>query len=171
MCIGVASPVSAIVRPALIADIADVASLVERYWAFESIDGFDRAFVGNLLADLLADSGRGACWVAEAADSVCGYLLAVYVFSLEHGGMMGEIDELFVLPAYRSAGTGSALVRAAERGMVQAGIVRVQLQLGVRNERGRVFYDRHGFRPRAGYELWDKSLPVGGPADGANHER
>jgi GNAT superfamily N-acetyltransferase len=167
----VAEHVSVIVRPALIVDIAEVASLVERYWAYEIIDGFDRAFIGNLLADLLSDAGRGACWVAEAGDSLCGYLLAVYVFSLEHGGMMGEIDELFVLPAYRSAGTGSALLRVAEQAMAQAGILRVQLQLGVENARGRAFYDRHGFRPRARYELWDKHLPLVGSADGANSER
>jgi GNAT superfamily N-acetyltransferase len=162
--------VSVVVRPALIVDIAEVASLVERYWALEAIGGFDRAFIGNLLADLLSDAGRGACWVAQAGDSLCGYLLAVYVFSLEHGGMMGEIDELFVLPAFRSAGTGSALLRAAEAGMLRAGIARLQLQLGAANGRGRTFYHRHGFRPRAGYELWDKPLVPVGPAAGANRE-
>jgi hypothetical protein len=32
------------------------------------------------------------------------------------------------------------------------------LQLGVDNERARLFYERHGFHPRAGYELLDKPL-------------
>jgi ribosomal protein S18 acetylase RimI-like enzyme len=37
-------------------------------------------------------------------------------------------------------------------------MVRLQLQLGVRNEGARRFYQRHGFLRRAGYELFDKAL-------------
>jgi ribosomal protein S18 acetylase RimI-like enzyme len=42
--------------------------------------------------------------------------------------------------------------------MAARGLVRLQLQLGVDNLRGRAFYERHGFRRRAGYELFDKPL-------------
>ncbi len=103
---------------------------------------------------------RGACWVAEHGAAPAGYLLAVYLFSLEHGGMMAEIDELFVRPNVRGAGFGTALLAESEREMTKAGIVRVQLQLGVTNDRARGFYERHGFRSRSGYELLDKALAV-----------
>jgi ribosomal protein S18 acetylase RimI-like enzyme len=71
---------------------------------------------------------------------------------------MAEIDEIFVQPQMRSLGVGSSLIAAAERDMVARGLVRLQLQLGVDNHRGRVFYQRHGFRRRAGYELFEKPL-------------
>jgi ribosomal protein S18 acetylase RimI-like enzyme len=58
----------------------------------------------------------------------------------------------------RSTGLGSLLVAQAERELAQQGLVRLQLQLGVGNHRARAFYERRGFRRRAGYELLDKPL-------------
>jgi ribosomal protein S18 acetylase RimI-like enzyme len=148
-----------LIRPATMDDVADVSPLVERYWEFESIGGFDRPRIETLLRALLSEPERGACWVAESDGRLCGYLLAVFMFSLEHGGLMAEIDEVFVSPEMRSAGTGSLLVAQAEHELAQRGLSRVQLQLGVCNERARSFYERRGFRRRAGYELLDKPLP------------
>jgi GNAT superfamily N-acetyltransferase len=146
------------IRLATTADIAAVASLVQDYWVFESIAGFDRPRLESLLRGLIADPQRGACWVAGADGRLGGYLLAVFMFSLEHGGLMAEIDEVFVSPELRSAGVGSRLVSCAERDLAGRGMVRLQLQLGVGNARARLFYERHGFRRRAGYELLDKPL-------------
>jgi GNAT superfamily N-acetyltransferase len=147
-----------LIRFASTGDAGAIAALVERYWEFESIEGFDRLRVATLLAQLISEPQRGACWVAEADGRLAGYLLAVFVFSLEHGGLMAEIDEVFVPDEFRSAGLGSLLVTRAERDLAERGMVRLQLQLGVRNEGARRFYQRHGFLRRAGYELFDKAL-------------
>src|SRR5258708_38276029 len=141
------------VRLATVGDIAAVTGLVERYWEFESIGGFDRPRIETLLGSLISAPERGACWVAEAEGGVCGYLLAVFMFSLEHGGLMAEIDEVFVSPEMRSAGVGALLVAAGERDLAGRGLVPLQLQLGGGNERARPFSERHGFRSRAGSEL------------------
>jgi ribosomal protein S18 acetylase RimI-like enzyme len=146
------------IRAAVTADIAGVASLAEQYWTFESIHGFDRPRIETLLRRLLAEPERAACWVAEVDGLLCGYLLAVFVFSLEHGGLMAEIDEVFVAAQQRSLGVGACLVAQAESELGRRGLVRLQLQLGVENDRARAFYERHGFRRRAGYELLDKAL-------------
>jgi len=145
-------------RLAVLQDIADLASMVERYWEFESIAGFDRGRIETLLRDVLADPGRGACWVAEHDGRLCGYLLAVFMFSLEHGGMMAEIDELFVSRDMRFQGAGSRLLASAERDLAARGMVRVQLQLAAGNDHARLFYGRHGFRSREGYDLLDKAI-------------
>ncbi len=147
-----------LIRFASTDDAAAIAALVERYWEFESIEGFDPLRVATLLAQLISEPQRGACWVAETDGRLCGYLLAVFVFSLEHGGLMAEIDEVFVSDEFRSAGLGSLLVTRAERDLAERGTVRLQLQLGVHNESARRFYQRHGFLRRAGYELFDKAL-------------
>jgi GNAT superfamily N-acetyltransferase len=146
------------IRPAVTADIAGVASLAEQYWEFESIRGFDRSRVEALLRQLFAQPECGACWVAVADGVLCGYLLAVFMFSLEHGGLMAEIDEVFVSAQKRSLGVGARLVAQAERDLGTRGLVRLQLQLATGNHRARAFYERHGFRRRAGYELLDKAL-------------
>jgi GNAT superfamily N-acetyltransferase len=146
------------VRRATPSDVAALTDLVRQYWEFESLAGFDQLAIGNTLEAFLALPEHGSCWLAETSDGIVGYLLAVLLFSLEYGGMMAEIDELFVLPAHRSDGTGSALLHQAERELRSAGVVHLQLQLGIDNQRGRRFYARHGFRLRQGYELLDKPL-------------
>ena len=87
-----------------------------------------------------------------------GYLLAVYVFSLEHLGLTAEIDEFFVVPARRGQGTGAALLRAAEAEFRQAGCTNVALQLSRSNDSARAFYRRYDYAERSGYELLDKML-------------
>jgi ribosomal protein S18 acetylase RimI-like enzyme len=151
------------IRLATLAEVAGVASLVERYWEFESLAGFDLPRIESLLKGLIQAPERGVCWVAEEDGALRGYLLAVFMFSLEHGGMMAEIDEIFVAPDMRSRGLGALLLRHAERDLAQRGLVRLQLQLGMDNHRGRRFYERHGFRGRAGFELLDKPLHSDSP--------
>jgi GNAT superfamily N-acetyltransferase len=147
-----------LIRLAAHSDIAELASLMQLYWDFEAIQGFDRPGIETALATLLSQPEHGASWVAQIDGRLCGYLTAVYMLSFEHGGLMAEIDELFVRPEWRSLGVGSLLVTAAQRDMAERGLVRLQLQLGVDNSGGRVFYERHGFRRRAGFELFDKPL-------------
>jgi GNAT superfamily N-acetyltransferase len=146
------------IRSATAADAAGIALLVEQYWVFESISGFERLRTERLLATLLSEPARGGCWLVESGAQLQGYLLAVYLFSLEHGGLMAEIDEFFVAPQLRSTGVGSHLLAVAERYMAALGLRQIQLQLGVGNQRGRRFYEKHGFRSRAGYDMLDKRL-------------
>jgi len=146
------------VRLAARADVAGIAALAERHWEFEGLGGFDRPRIEAILGNLISAPQLGACWVAEADGRLCGYLVAVFMLSLEHGGLMAEIDEVFVSEDMRSAGLGALLVTTAERDLAARGLRRLQLQLGADNERARSFYERHGFRPRAGYHLLDKPL-------------
>jgi GNAT superfamily N-acetyltransferase len=87
-----------------------------------------------------------------------GYLLAVYVFSLEHLGVTAEIDEFFVLPSCRGHGAGSQLLQAAEAEFARMKCTNVSLQLGRGNDTARTFYRRQGYSERAGFELLDKML-------------
>ena len=135
-----------LIRLARDSDLENLASLAQLYWQFESIPSFDRARITTLLTDFLSQPQCGHCWVAEEGGRLVGYLLAVYLFSLEHGGMMAEIDEFFVLSEKRSSRVGTALLGAATRAMTQEGITHMQLQLGSQNLNGKRFYERHGFR-------------------------
>lgn len=146
------------VRHGVVADISGIVAMVERYWRIEAIPGFDRRGVETTLAALLAHPERGACWVADSGSGLCGYLTAVYMLSVEHGGWMAEIDEFFVEAERRSQGLGVRLLAAAEQEMAGKGVLRLQLQLRHDNAAARVFYERSGFRRRADYELFDKPL-------------
>ena len=146
------------VRAATPSDIPRLLALVRRYWEFEAIEGFNALRVELVLKQLLTDPRLGAAWVAEERGELTGYLLAVLVLSLEHQGVMAEIDEFFVLPEARSHGVGSRLLRAAEAALAARGCVRLQLQLGAGNDAARGFYEGRGYAARDGYRLFDKVL-------------
>lgn len=146
------------VRPAAGADIPQLLALVRRYWDYEHIPGFEALRVELLLQQLIAEPRLGAAWVAEAGGRLAGYLVAVTVLSLEHGGLMAEIDEFFVLPEMRSQGVGARLLAAAEAALAARGCVRLQLQLATGNAAAREFYQRRGYRAREGYRLLDRAL-------------
>jgi GNAT superfamily N-acetyltransferase len=150
-----------VIRLADASDLSALTSLIERYWEFERIKGFDAGRINTLLTDLFRSPDRGQIWVAEIDGGPVGYLLAVYLFSLEHGGLMAEIDELFVVPEKRSLKIGAALLEAATAAMEQRGVRHVQLQLGRNNSRGQRFYEQHGFEALSGYGLLHKSLQPG----------
>ena len=147
-----------LIRPAIHEDAPEIARLVQRYWEFEKIPGFEFSRIESLLRAFLSDPRSGAGWLAISGGETVGYLLATFVFSLEHGGLMAEIDELFVTPPARSAGVGSALLQTAEAALKQRGCVRIQLQLSSDNAAARKFYRRHGYAERDRYELLDKPL-------------
>jgi GNAT superfamily N-acetyltransferase len=146
------------VRAATAGDIPQLLALVRRYWEFEGIEGFTALRVELTLQQLLSDARLGAAWVAEQHGALAGYLIAVCVLSVEHQGIMAEIDELFVIPEARSRGVGARLLAAAEAALAARGCLRLQLQLGARNGAGRAFYERRGYAPRDGYRLFDKEL-------------
>ena len=147
-----------LIRAANPADVPQLVQLVGAYWQFEGIPGFTPASTAALLNRLLLEPGLGRIWVAVTGGTLSGYLVAVFVLSLEHQGVMAEIDELFVLPHARARGAGAQLLAVAEDALALAGCVRLQLQLGVSNSAARGFYERRGYTARAGYELLDKSL-------------
>ncbi len=147
------------IRPVAVADIPAVLQLVEQYWTFEDIVGFDATRVGRELGRLCDDPRLGAGWLAADNGRPVGYLLAVYVFSLEHLGLTAEIDEFFVLPSARGHGIGAALLAAAEAEFARLGCTNISLQLGRGNDAAREYYRRQGYSERSGYELLDKRLP------------
>ena len=146
------------IRSAQPADVPALLGLVRRYWQFEHLGHFDALRLEVLLQELIGSGTRGQVWVAERAGGLCGYLVLVYVVSLEHQGLMAEIDEFFVLPRSRAQGIGAQLLAAAERALAARGCVRLQLQLAVGNAGARAFYERRGYAPRSGYALLDKPL-------------
>jgi len=146
------------IRPASAADIAHLVDLVREYWTFEGIDGFHQARTRACLRFFFKKPALGCLWLAEQESTPVGYLLACYVFSLEHGGLTAEIDEFFLLPEHRGAGLGRRLLETAEKAFVGAGCTNVALQLSHANDPGRAFYTHFGYHAREGYDLLDKML-------------
>jgi ribosomal protein S18 acetylase RimI-like enzyme len=146
------------IQTAALADLPQIIALMEDYWSFEGIAGFDSARAATLLRQLLLQPHLGTVWVARDDGSVVGYLIAVLVFSFEFQGLVAEIDELFVLPQARRDGIGSAFLETAEASLAARGCTCLQLQLSAGNAAARAFYHRRGYGARENYELLNKKL-------------
>lgn len=146
------------IRRLAAAEVSAVLPLVEQYWIFEDIGGYEPEAVRRELERVCADPRLGAGWIAEQEGRTVGYLLAVFVHSLEHLGLTAEIDEFFLLPSARGHGAGIGLLEAAEAEFRRIGCTNVSLQLGRGNDAAREFYRRRGYSERSGYELLDKML-------------
>jgi len=147
-----------VVRRANIGDTAVLLPLVEQYWEFEGLTGFEPAALRAPLERLLSSPAIGAVWVATDAQRPLGYLALVYVFSLEHRGITAEIDEFFVLPDHRASGVGSQLLREAEAESARQGCTNISLQVSTSNRRAKDFYARQGYSHRSGFQLLEKVL-------------
>ena len=148
-------------RPAVPGDEPALAAMVREYWRFEGIDAFDEGRVRTVLSSLLENPALGQAWIAERNGTPAGYVVACFVLSIEQGGVMAAIDELFVRETERGSGAGSRLLETALAALAAAGCVRVSLEVGKHNDRGKAFYARHGFTARDHYELLDRPMPSG----------
>lgn len=147
-----------IIRAAVVADAPRIAAMVGRYWQFEGIEGFDAVRAEATLTRLLREPQWGACWLAEVDGVACGYVIAMVMLSIEFGGVMAEIDELWLAPEQRGSGLGRALLQTAEQALTARGCTHATLLLGSDNSAARSFYRRLGYRERTGYEVLGKVL-------------
>jgi GNAT superfamily N-acetyltransferase len=146
------------IEAARAADISELLPLLEAYWRHDHIEGFDAARLRGQLEAFLSNPALGLGWLAREVDACVGYLLCVFTYSFEHGGLMAEVDELFVAQSARGRGMGAALLEAAGAALRQRGGVALQLQVADGNAAARRFYAKAGFARKAGYALWVRTL-------------
>jgi GNAT superfamily N-acetyltransferase len=106
-------------------------------------DAFDRWVAG-----LVPVLGRFGClFVAGAADAPVGFLAGRLRSTPAHfgGELVGFVSEVIVAESQRGRGLGKALLAAAEAWFRAKGVVRVELQVVVKNESARRFYLGHGW--------------------------
>lgn len=135
-----------------------VVPLIREYWAYEGISGFDESKISDLLGRLVTNKSLGSVFLAKKDERIVGYLISVYVFSLEFGGIISEIDELYVASEARKHGVGRLLIKAAEQTAIAKNCQYISLQISKSNGIARQLYLSNGFVDRLGFELLVKPL-------------
>ena len=137
-------PGEANVRPAEMADAAQVVTLMAAYYAEDRMP-FDAERASNALRQLIEDASLGRVWVAESESGQVGYAALTLGFSLEYMGRDGFVDDLYVVPAWRGRGIGSALVKQLTVACVELGVQALHLEVGRKKTDARALYRRFGF--------------------------
>jgi GNAT superfamily N-acetyltransferase len=101
------------------------------------------------IADRLSPGGAWRCWVAVLGDSLVGTVWLQLIEKLPnpvgHLGWHGYVSSVYVTPALRNAGIGSALMEAC---LAECGRQRVDAVFLWPTDRSRPLYQRHGFAVR-----------------------
>jgi len=150
------------IRQAVSADARQLLPLIEAYWHHDGIAGYEAVRLGRQLEEFLSTPSFGRAWLATHAGAVIGYLFCTLVYSFEHGGLMAEIDELFVGPEHRRHGIGQTLLARARAELSAHGCGWLQLQVADGNTPSQGLYSRLGFKEKSGYRLW--MAPLHAPA-------
>jgi len=133
------------IAPATIADCGECARLL--------VDQMDEHGVSitaepltKLLEDVMADAARGFLLVAREKDQIAGVAYVAAILSAEHCGPIAWLEELYVAPAHRSKGVGTALVAAVVERAREIGMVAIELEVDAGHKRAESLYQRFGFR-------------------------
>ena len=132
-------------RPAGTDELPALMEMLRRFYAEDRIP-LDAPRVRRGLDQLLADASLGVVLFAEAQGVRVGYLVLGWCSSIEQGGLHVLLDELYLEPAARGRGLGSAMLAAACDWARDHGASVVRLEVNRHNPRAKALYLRHGFR-------------------------
>jgi GNAT superfamily N-acetyltransferase len=115
------------------------------------LDEFNREFgvptpgaetISGRLAQLLADERTFALLTGHPAAGIALVTLRTNVW---YDGLVGMLDELYVVPDKRDGGLGSALLRATEAEVVARGGQVLEINVDGEDVDAQRFYERHGY--------------------------
>jgi ribosomal protein S18 acetylase RimI-like enzyme len=107
---------------------------------------------------ILRVAERGFVLLAVAAEGVAGVACVSYSWTVERGGRVAWLDELYVIPTRREHGIGNALLGEVIAAAATDGCRTVELEVETSHARAEHLYRRHGFTdmPR---RRWTRPLP------------
>lgn len=145
------------IRPALPADLDEVTELLAAQLAEHDIPiaRGDLAFAADAI---LRVPDRGFVLLALRDGAAAGVACVSFSWTVERGGRVAWLDELYVVPALREHGMGNALLGEVIARAAAEGCRTVELEVETSHARAEHLYRRHGFTdmPR---RRWTRPLP------------
>lgn len=123
-------------------DIDEILDMTEVFYGELDI-AFDRATSNRALKELIGDASVGRVFLMKQNETVAGYCVLVFVFSIEFGGKVAVVDEYFVKPAERCTGLGRTGLNTIVEQCQTLGLRGMRLE--TLSDRATSFYQRCGF--------------------------
>ena len=108
--------------------------------------GMDDDSLRAAILGLVGHPDRGAILVARMGGEVVGIAVMPFTWTVEHGGQVAWLDELYVRPDRRGAGIGTKLLKVAIAAARSEGLRALDLEVDAEHARVVPLYLRHGFR-------------------------
>lgn len=121
-----------------------VAPLVREFYAHFGYRFSDRV-QGRVFRQLLGDPSIGCAWLVEQGGRPVGYVVLVMAWSIEYGGRIGVVDEIFITAPCRGRGLGVAALRGVISAARRLNVRRLFLEVESYNAGAKRFYKRLGF--------------------------
>lgn len=132
------------VRKARPEDGPAIVGLVEALLEYEHIGPMAEGAHDRLISELFAPLSRLASFVAEIDGRIIGYSIVYETYSTLWGQPRLFIEDIFVLPEYRSQRAGYELFRAVVRHALHRGCTQMHWEALTWNQLAIDFYERLG---------------------------
>lgn len=131
-----------------VADESDTAAVATLLAAlFEEVEGSpDAEEIAGIFADMEADDSHSTLLALDDDGDIVGILTIVECLSISAGGKYGVVNELYVVPEYRSEGVGKMLIDEAKELAENRDWKRLEVTTpGDEFSKTLRFYEREGF--------------------------
>jgi GNAT superfamily N-acetyltransferase len=125
-------------------DLAIVLDLLQKQFAEHQIE-VDEETLTFAIREELRNEKLGIFLIARQDARPVGFAAIVFTWTLEHGGNVAWLEELYVLPELRNDGIGSQLVDAVIAETSKLGCRAIDLEVEEEHERAENLYHRKGF--------------------------
>ena len=142
------------IRPATPADVPTILALVIELAVYEKQPDAVGATVASLTDALFGPKAVAECLIAESDGAVAGIALFFTNFSTWSGKPGLYLEDLYVTPAARGSGTGTALLAHLARLAVERGYARVEWSVLDWNAPAIGFYESIGARPQSEWTVY-----------------
>lgn len=131
-----------------LADVPRLVNLMTEFYA-ESGRELDRRWAARSLEVLLRDGSKGTAWIAREGEEAAGHVVLTLRHSMEFGGLIGVIDDLFVRPRFRRQGIGTELLSAVLETAQSLHLAALQVEVDPANVAAMALYRAFGLIEQA----------------------
>lgn len=116
---------------------------VKKFYSSEAVlQSIPESFISKTFNELMHSNVYAECYIIEQESKRIGYALLAKTFSQEAGGMVVWLEELYILPEFRSIGIGGKFLEFLKENL---NVARLRLELCPSNSKACEVYKRHNF--------------------------
>lgn len=123
---------------------------------------FDEEYAKNAFTYLIDNPALGDIFLIaidrENEHEIIGFIVICYSFSIEYGGQIALLDQLFLSMDWRRQGVGSQLLPIIETHCRKKQCYAINLEVNIGNSGARHFYEMFDYTPRRQHCIMTKRL-------------